>query len=190
MPGKTTLKIGHINLAASINGIGEHFVRLIEALARQGVEQHVIVANASLARRILLYDDVTVGPVARTAVGATCLMPDVALAHVHEPRAARAGLLLTLTRSIPYVLTRREVKCVGRSPIARSTISRAAGVICPNDDSAGAVLGDDFTTPVDVVADIAHASLEADASDNRVASEHVRIYRRATDSRGVPALLL
>ena len=184
------MKIGHINLATSINGIGEHFVRLIEALTRQGIEQHVVVANASLARRLLVYDNVTVGPVARTAVMACCLMPDVTLAHVHEPRGAKAGLLLTLTRSIPYVLSRRETRGVGRSPISRSTISRAASVICPNDEAARAVLGDDFTTPVDVVADIAHASLEADASDNRIASEHVRIYRRAADTRRVPAILL
>lgn len=184
------MKIGHINLATSINGIGEHFVRLIEALTRQGIEQHVVVANASLARRLLVYDDVTVGPVARTAVMAYCLMPDVNLAHVHEPRGAKAGLLLALTRSIPYVLSRRETESIGRSPITRSTISRASGIICPNAEAAGAVLGDDFTTPVDVVADIAHASLEADESDNRIASEHVRIYRRAADKRRVPALLL
>ena len=184
------MKIGHINLATSMNGIGEHFVRLVEALTRQGIEQHVIVADESLARRILVYDDVTVGPVARTSVMAYCLMPDVTIAHVHEPRGARAGLLLALTRSIPFVLTRRETTSVGRNPIARSTLARAASIICPNDESAGAVLGDDISTPVDVVADIAHASLEADASDNLIASKHVRVYRRAADTRRVPALLL
>ncbi len=173
-----------------MNGIGEHFVRLIEALRRQGFEQHVLVADESLARRILVYDDVGVGPTTRSAVMAYCLMPDVDVAHVHGPRGARAGLLLTLTRSIPYVLTRRATTEVGRNPITRSTISRAGNVICPSDEAACAVIGGDFTTPVDVVADIAHASLEADATDNHVAAEHVRIYRRVTDSRRVPALLL
>ncbi len=184
------MKIGHINLATSMNGIGEHFVRLVEALARQGIEQHVLVANTALARRIAVCENVTVGPVVRTAVMAYCLMPDVAVAHVHEPRGAQAGLLLALTRSIPYVLTRRETTPIGKNPLARSTVSRAASVVCPTDESASAVLGDNFTTPVDVVADIAHASLEADSTDNRAAAKHLRIYRRATDSRRVPALLL
>lgn len=184
------MRIGHINLASSMNGTGEHFIRLVEALDRQGVDQHVLVANASLARRVALYDSVTVGPVVRTPVMAYCLMPEVQVAHMHDGRAGQAGLLLTLTRSIPYVLTHRSEQTVGRNPLVRSMISRAAGLICPNDDVANNVLAEDFTTPVDIVSDISHVASDNECPENRIAAEHMRIYRRAADSWRVPALLL
>ena len=62
--------IGHINLDRSMNGNGEHFVKLVERLDRQGVKQHVLVANASLARRVAIYENVLVGPVVRQATAA------------------------------------------------------------------------------------------------------------------------
>jgi len=46
------VRIGHINLATSFNGTGEHFVSLVEALEQVGVKQHVLVRNTALARRV------------------------------------------------------------------------------------------------------------------------------------------
>ena len=184
------MQIGHINLATSMNGTGEHFIRLVEALDRQGVEQHVLVANQSLARRVNVYDRVTLGPVVKTPIMAYCLMTDVRVVHAHDPTGAQAGLLMTLTRSTPYVVTRRSTETVGRNPIARSAISRAASVICTSSDAAKALSRDSFAVPVDVIEDLSHDSVEGDIADNRVAAEHLRIYRRAEDSRSVAALLL
>lgn len=182
--------VGHINLATSMNGAGEHFIRLVEALDRQSMEQHVLVANQSLAKRVNVYDSVTVGPVVKTPVMAYCLMPDVRVVHAHDKSGGQAGLLMTLTRSIPYVLTYRSTEAVGKNPIARSMFRRAASLICPSEQIAEVLLGDDFSCPVDVIDDISHASIEGDVVDNRVAAEHLRIYRRAVDSWRVPALLL
>jgi len=182
--------VGHINLATSMNGTGEHFIRLIEALDRQGVEQHVLVANQSLAKRVSVYENVTVGPVVKTPVMAYCLMPDVSVVHAHDKSGGRAGLLMTLTRSIPYVLTQRSTAPLGKNPIARSMIRRAASLICPNDQVADVLVNDDVSGPVDVVDDISHKTGDGDLFDNRIAAEHRRIYRRAVDSWRVPALLL
>jgi hypothetical protein len=179
--------IGHINLSRSMNGIGEHFVRLVEGLNRQGVRQHLLVANLSLARRVEILEQVRVGPVVRSGVMAYCLMPDVDVVHVHDPAGRAAGLVLRLTRSMPYILSRRETDAPGRTPVARSIIERSAGVICASEDAASSLVG--FNVPVDTIADISHAS-DAEHDANRVAAEHLRIYRRATDSRRVPALLL
>ena len=44
--------IGHINLAKSFNGAGEHFVVLIEALQKLGVRQYLLVGNVALAKRL------------------------------------------------------------------------------------------------------------------------------------------
>lgn len=184
------MRIGHINLATSMNGTGEHFVRLVEALQQQGIEQHVIVANQALAKRVSLYDDVCVGPVVKTPVMAYCLMPDVDVVHAHGRGGGQAGLLMTLTRSTPYVLTRRSAKSVSRNPVSRSIINRAACVICPDEQAASRIAGDDFDVPVEVLADSSHASLETDELDTQIAAEHLRIYRRAAERWRVSTVLL
>ena len=69
-------------------------------------------------------------------------------------------------------------------------VRRAAGLICPNASAAAAILDDDFTVPVDIIADISHERVAEDANDNRVAAEHMRIYHRATETWQIPALLL
>lgn len=184
------MRVGHINLATSINGIGEHFVKLIEALDRQGIEQHVLVRNNALARRVAVYESVVAGPVVRVPVMAYCLMPRVAVVHLHDDRSAPAGLLFTLTRSIPYVLTRRTARRPA-NPLGRAMLARAAGVICPSARVAQRLSRTGATLPVvDVVADISHRNPDNPRQHNRIAAEHLRIYRRAVDSWRVPALLL
>lgn len=187
---KATMTIGHVNLATSMNGTGENFIRLVEALDRHGVRQHVLVANAALSRRVAIYGNVSVGPVVKSAIMAYCLMPDVSVAHIHDSRSDQAGLLLALTRSIPYVLTRRATEPVGKSPIARSTIRRAATVICTSPAAADSLRQFDAATPIDLIADLSHDGAAGGIDDNHVAAEHLRIYRRAADSLRIPALLI
>ena len=182
--------VGHINLATSMNGTGEHFIRLIEALNRHGIEQHVLVANLSLAKRVKVYDGVTTGPVVKTPIMAYCLMPDVKVVHAHDNSGGQAGLLMTLTRSIPYIFTRRDALPVGKNPIARSTVRRAAGLICPDAEAAASLLEDGFPGPVDIIEDISHPSGDEHVVDNRIAADHLRIYRRATEGWQIPAFLI
>lgn len=185
------MQIGHINLERSMNGTGEHFVKLVEGLCRLGVEQHVIVRNKSLARRLGVYESVSVGPTVTTAVTAYCLMPNVAVVHAHDELSAHAGLLLILTRSIPYVATRRSLFPPGRNPLIRSVYGRAASVICPTAGAAEAMTDTGPRIPVDVIPDI--SSTGADADEDVVpgiVAEHLRVYRRAADSCRIPALLL
>ena len=181
--------IGHINFDKSMNGIGEHFVKLVESLDRHGVRQHVLVANASLARRVSIYENVMVGPVVKTPVIANCLLPDVTVAHMHDAKSSHAGLILRLTRSIPYIITRRETVPPPRNPLAKSIIERSSGIVCPSEAAARALLDAGFTLPIDVVPDISHDA-PGKKTDDWVAAEHHRIYRRAIDTRRIPALLL
>lgn len=129
------MHVGHINLAKSFNGAGQHFVGLIEALQKLGVQQYLLVGNVALAKRLHLVDDVTVGPVVRSAVMAYCLMPQLDLVHVHDPAEGQSGLLLTLTRSIPFVLTHRR-HSAGKNPLARAVYKRASGIIYHSDADA------------------------------------------------------
>ncbi len=183
--------IGHINLARSLNGTSEHFVRLIEALDRQGVRQHVLAANAALAKRLAICEQVQLGPLVRSWVMACCLMPEVDVVHVHDRSGRRAGLALRLTRSMRYVLSRRETEPLGVNPIDRSILLRASGVICASREAASPLRGTNVVvdTLEDLRQDLRHENGD-EMSENRVAAEHVRIYRRATDSRRIPALLL
>lgn len=121
--------IGHINLAESFNGAGEHFVRLIEALRQHSFEQYVLVRNTALAKRLDLIDGVTVGPVIRSAVTAYCLMPTVDVIHVHDTKSASAGLLSTLTRGVPFVMTRHCELGNNLNPLTSAAQNRAAGII-------------------------------------------------------------
>lgn len=184
------MMIGHINLDKSMNGTGEHFVKLVERLDRQGAKQHVLVANAALARRVAVYENVCVGPVVLAPVIAYCLMPEVDVAHMHDVRSAQAGLVLRLTRSIPYILTRRDTSPPSRNPLSRSKIARAAGIVCPTREAADAITSAGFDVPLDVIADISYVTCSDVIAENRVAAEHQRIYRRALDTRRIPALLL
>ena len=131
--------IGHVNLAASMKETGEQFVALVEALQESGVRQHVLARNPTLAKRIAAVRGVEVGPVVNSPVLAYCLMPGIDVAHVHEPAAGQVGLLLALTRSIPYVLTHRGASTPGDGPLMQAIYRRASVVIC-QDDSELAIL--------------------------------------------------
>ena len=69
-------------------------------------------------------------------------MPDVDLAHVHEIRSGQAGLLLTLTRSIPFVITASRDQARQRNPISRSVFRRAARTIASNGSAPAAALAE------------------------------------------------
>ncbi len=170
------MQVGHINLHKYMNGNGEHFVRLIEGLDRLHLKQHIVVRNESLARRLKVCDGVTVGPTARTPVTAYCLMPKVDVVHAHDEAGGHAGLLLTLTQSIPYVVTRRSALPPGANPIIRSVYGRAIGLICPSELSAAAISGSAVNVPVDVISDISASNGQ---HGEEIVAAHLRVYRRA-----------
>jgi hypothetical protein len=172
-----------------MNGCGEHFVRLVEAIDGMGIEQHVIVRNHSLAKRVAIYDGVTTGPCTGSAVMAYGLMPRVRLAHVHDDVAGQSGLLLTLTRSIPFVITRRDRRALGSSPLLRSIYSRAACIIANSAEAAQSAQPVKPAALIEEIADISHEDKDR-LSSERCAAEHIRVYRRAVDRCSVPALML
>ena len=122
------MKIGHICLTAPETAASERFAGLVAALAagRQDVEQHVLVASVTLARRLAGLDRVSVGPVVASPIMAYCLMPNVDLVHIHEACSGQAGLLLTLTRKIPYVISIRDSDANEQNPLSRAVLRRAA----------------------------------------------------------------
>ncbi len=131
------MNIGHICLATPDSDASEYFAALVEALNGFGVSQHVLVASVALARRLAKLKGVTIGPVVKTPVMAYCLMPEVDIAHVHEGKSGQSGLLLTLTRSIPFVITIDSGFEQDKSPITRSVLNRAVQTIERNHSEPG-----------------------------------------------------
>ena len=126
------MKIGHVGIEKQTDEKFARFAALVESLDRLAVEQLVLVANAALARRLSASPYVTVGPIVRSPVMACCLMPGVDLVHIHGARSGQAGLLLALTRSIPYVLS---ADCDGPGasrPLQQSVLQRARARVAPD----------------------------------------------------------
>jgi len=129
--------IGHINLEKSFNHTAEKFINLVDSLQQLDLRQYVIVRNVALAGRLDGLNNVTVGPVVRSPITAYCLMPPVDVVHIHDHSGWQAGLLLFLTKSIPFVLTQREANSDANSSLASSIYKRAAGLIDETEISAG-----------------------------------------------------
>ena len=136
----TKVKIGHIYLATASDDAIMHFASLVEGLDRLAIEQHLLISSTALVRRLQSCPYVTIGPVVRTPVMAYCLMPDVDLVHTHDDKSGQAGLLLTLTRSTPFVMTTSEEKATGRNPLKRSMLQRAQSLISPSEADAEEII--------------------------------------------------
>jgi len=123
------VKIGQIFLAAANDAQSPAFAELVEGLDHLAVEQHVLVSQGEIATRLASRPYVTVGPLVSSPVMACCLLPNVDLVHVHDGRSGQAGLLLTLTRSMPFVMSAGPSS--GRQPLQRSIRGRAQRIIEP-----------------------------------------------------------
>ncbi len=123
------MHIGHINLSESFIDGGENFISLIESLQQHSMQQHVLVRSVTLAKRIGLIENVAVGPVVRSPLTAYALMPHVDVVHIHDLASRPAGILLALTRSVPFVLTHHEAMAKTRNPLDQAACKRASGFI-------------------------------------------------------------
>ncbi len=99
------MKVGHVLLQSGSPEALRRFTELVEALDRLALRQFVLVGDSAASRRLSVCPYVQVGQVVRSPVVANCLMADVDVVHAHDARSGQVGLLLTLTRSIPFVLT-------------------------------------------------------------------------------------
>ena len=125
------MKIGHIYLERESARGASRFMALVEAVDRLAVDQHVLVAEPALARRLNALPFATVGSVVRSPVMACCLMPEVDVVHVHDEKGGRAGLLLTLTRSLPVIVTSDRPGQQPQGSLERSVFQRARAIVDP-----------------------------------------------------------
>ena len=189
------MRIGHIDLSAHIGVAEEQLVVLVEALSSHGVEQHILLRNPFLAKRLSVCGRVSVGPIVRSAMTACFLMPAVDLLHAHERKAVGAAMFLSLARSVPYILTYRQFSAPRNNPARRVQYRRAAAIVCPSDDITNAMHDYVSDKPLDTIGDACNVDDAIDAENGRIraakmAAEYMRVYRRTLNSRSIPALLL
>ena len=147
------MKIGHISLEKEYGGSGHQLLMLAKALSNHDIEQHAVVRNPVLARRLSKHAEISVGPLVNSPVTAYGLMPNVNLAHLHDSKSLPSGLLLTLTRSIPYVVTHRSLNPPPARALARSMYRRAEGIACVSEAVSKIMLAYCPDTPIDNIYD-------------------------------------
>lgn len=189
------MRIGHLNLSRHITGAEEQLVVLVEALSAHGIEQHVLVRNPFLAKRLSVCIGVSVGPVVKSSVAAAFLMPEVDLVHAHDRRGATAAMQLNVLKSVSYVLTCRQNRAGNDGLFLQPKYRRAECIACPTQQMAGTVLRSMPGKLVDIIGDARNPGDVIDAENGRItaarmAADYLRVYRRALDDRGVPAILI
>ena len=190
------MRIGQVLLATEATDTADHLVELVCALSRHSVHQHVLVGDEQVARRFAAIDRVTIGPLVRTPVMACCLMPDVDIAHTHDQKSGQTGLLLTLTRSVPFVVTlpaRTTHISAAASPIIRAVYRRARCIVCQSDDDTDSVRSRypdaliEHIPPIELRDSCVGAGV---INPERAAAQYMKVYRRTIDSGRLPAMML
>lgn len=136
---ETNLRIGHISLVASDDWPADAVLALVASVQDRGPTQFLLSSDEHVRRRAASFGGVVVGPTVRSPLSAYCLVPRVDLVHAHDLVAGQTGLLLTLTRSVPYVLSHVRFSGGNSTRLCRAIYRRAAAVIC-RDDAEVAIL--------------------------------------------------
>ena len=134
------MKVAQIYLEKACTKGAERFQAIVEGLDRYAISQHVLVASPALEQRLRGLPYVTVGPLVSAPVMAYCLVPEVDVVHVHDTKSAQTGLLLTLTRSLPYVLTTTATSRPTRNPLTASIRDRARILVAPDELQAASLV--------------------------------------------------
>lgn len=130
----------HINIARGFRGGERQTELLVQALARRGWRQRVVVRrNEPLAGRIAAIQGAELRQVAGNPVAAAFAARGAALTHAHEARAAQASWLLHRFGGGPYVVTRRVDNPVKPSWVTRDLYTRAA-VVAPVSAAIGKIV--------------------------------------------------
>jgi len=180
------MRVAHIVLDTSDVGSIQAVPDLIQALSRHGLQQTVLSGDTALIRRLRDVPRVTIGPTVQSPIMACCLMPEVDVAHVHDLKSAQTGLLLTLTRSIPYLITEPSRPAESHPAILRNCYRRAKWIVCQTKQQR---VGLRSTYP-DSLIEIIPEAADKGGSTERAAAAYVRLYRQITDSGRLPALMI
>lgn len=123
------MTIAHVNLARGFRGGERQTELLIRALAARGVSQRLVARTGEpLIVRLADIDTLdrrAVGGI----VGAARALRGARLSHAHEGRCVQATALARWFAGTPYVITRRDVRPLGRNAITRRIYRDASALV-------------------------------------------------------------
>lgn len=121
--------IAHVNLARGYRGGERQTELLIRELARRGFAQRLVARTGEpLIVRLADQPGLDRRPV-RGIVSAARALRGSTLAHAHEGRCVQATALARWFAGVPYVITRREVRPLGRNPATRRIYASASALV-------------------------------------------------------------
>ena len=173
------MRIGHLLLDEDTEN-GHRAAWLVRRLSHLGIEQHVLTCDESMLRTLASTKRVRLGPLVRTPIMACCLMPDVDLAHMHDVKSGQAGLLLTLTRSIPYVISQWPRLPAATNAISRSIYTRSRGILCRSEADRMRMRSLCPHALIELIPESAAAG-EGGETDDGLARQYLCVYERMID---------
>lgn len=101
-------KITHLNFASGYRGGERQTTLLVQALAKQGVQQQLVTrVNSELARRCQGIENLQIIELKRPYIRGFKHFKDAQILHAHETKGAQVALLLNKIYQVPYIVTRR-----------------------------------------------------------------------------------
>ena len=103
------------------------------------------------------------------------------------------GLLLALTRSIPFIATYTDTALPPDRALIQSAYRRASSIVCTTEELGRSMQARYTEAIIDIVPNANFSDI--DKSDKnidwqRTAAEYVKIYRRSLSDHEIPAMLL
>ncbi len=177
------LKVAHVHLASQHDLSSQQLAILARGLSGLNVDQHAVVRCQQVAEQLSRVPYVTIGPLVSSPIVANCLLPCADICHAHDARSAQTGLLLTLTRSIPFILSYRSQTTVSDAPITKAINRRSRAIVCASIIDQQRLLQDFPESTISVIANTTgkgengYQELEA----NRLAAQYLDVYCRALE---------
>ena len=124
-----TLRIAHVNVARGYRGGERQTELLARALAKENVEQVLVVRKGEPLAERMGGAGIEVRPVSGHLLGVTRALSGVDVVHVHEGRSVYAAHLRSLLSGTPYLITRRVNNPLGQHRLARRAWAGAGCVV-------------------------------------------------------------
>ena len=152
----------HINIARGFRGHERQTELLVQALAKRGWRQRVVVRrDEPLRERIAAMAGIELRAVSGNPVAAAFAARGASLTHAHEASAAQASWLLRRLGGAAYVVTRRVDNPIKPSWVTRDIYAKAA-LIAPVSVAIGRIVTDFSPAARCQPVHDAHAALQAD----------------------------
>jgi len=124
-----TIRIAHVNVSRGFRGGERQTQLLIDELAKDDVQQVLVVRRGEALARRMQGGHVEVRPVSGNPIGVFQATRGVDVVHVHDGRSVYGAYLRSLVSETAYIVTRRVNNPIGDHWFAHAAYRRAGVVV-------------------------------------------------------------